>query len=122
MNKLKAAVLIVLILLGISAGVAKILKMPEELAFFQAVGLGESIVLLFGIVQLVGGILLIFRRTRFAGALVSTSTYLASAIMIFVSGAISFGAISMLPVFMSGWIAWDSSKGDSHEDENRTVI
>ena len=121
MNKLKAAVLIVLVLLGTSAGVAKILKVPEELAFFQTVGLGESIVLLFGIVQLIGAILLVFRRTRLAGALVSAGTYLASAIMIFASGAIGFGTISLLPILMSGWITWDSAKGESCGDKDLTV-
>lgn len=121
MNRLKTGVLIVLVLLGTSAGVAKILKVPEELAFFQAVGLGELIVLLFGTVQLVGAILLIFRRTRLAGALVSAVTYLGSAIMIFVSGAIGFGTISLLPILMSGWIGWDSAKGDPCGDEDRLV-
>jgi hypothetical protein len=106
-------VLVILIFLGASAGIVKIMKMPQELDFFQAVGLNEFFLVVFGFVQLLGGVLLIFRRSRLLGALISTATFLASAAMLLATGAFGFGAISLLPAIMSGWIMWDNLQDDS---------
>lgn len=113
MNKLKLTVLLILILLGTSAGIVKIIKMPQELEFFQAAGLGELSLVLFGIAQLIGGVLLIFRRSRLVGAILSAVAFLTSAIMILVTGAFGFGVIALLPAIMSGWIIWDNAKPES---------
>jgi hypothetical protein len=104
MNKLKLAALLILILLGTSAGIVKIIKMPQELEFFQAIGLSEMSLVLFGAAQLIGGVLLVFQRSRLIGALMSAVTFSASAVMVFSTGAFGFGAVSLLPVLMSGWI------------------
>lgn len=113
MNKLKFAILSILILLGAAAGLVKIIRMPQELEFFQAVGLSELSLVLFGVAQLSGGVLLIFRRSRLAGAVISAIMFLASAIMVCVTGALGFGAISLLPALMSGWIFWDTARSKS---------
>jgi len=108
MNKLKVTILVLLVLLGASAGVAKVMRMPQELTFFHALGLGESALVLFGVAQIVGSALLIFGRTRLPGAIVLAASFMASAMMIFVTGAVGFGLFSLLPVAMSGWLIWDS--------------
>ncbi len=113
MNKLKFAILSILILLGVAAGFVKIIRMPQELDFFQAVGLSEWSLVLFGVAQLCGGVLLIFRRSRLAGAVISAIMFLASAIMVFITGELGFGAVSMLPALMSGWIFWDTARSKS---------
>jgi hypothetical protein len=64
MNKLKFAIRSILILLGAAAGLVKIIRMPQELEFFQAVGLSE----------------------------------------------LGFGATSLLPALMFGWIFWDTAR------------
>ena len=113
MKKLKFAILSILILLGIAAGFVKIIRMPQELDFFQAVGLSELSLVLFGVAQFCGGVLLVFRRSRLAGAAISAIVFLASAIMVFITGAYGFGAVSLLPAMMSGWIFWDTARSRS---------
>jgi len=110
MHRLRIAVLLILILLGGAAGLAKIMKMPQELEFFRAFGLTELSLVLFGAAQVCGGVLLVFRRSRLAGAVISAIAFLASATMIFVTGALGFGAASLLPALMSGWIIWDTAR------------
>ena len=113
MNKLKFAILSILIFLGAAAGLVKIIRMPQELEFFQAVGLSELSLVLFGVAQFCGGVLLIFRRSRLAGAAISAIMFLASAIMVFITGELGFGAISLLPALMSGWVIWDTARSKS---------
>jgi hypothetical protein len=67
MNKLRFAIRSILILLGAAAGLVKIIRMPQELEFFQAIGLSE----------------------------------------------LGFGAVSMLPALMSGWIFRDTARSKS---------
>lgn len=113
MNKVKSAALLILVLLGASAGAVKIIKMPQELEFFESVGMNELSLVFFGIAQLSGSVLLIFRRSRLLGLLVSALAFLASAIMIFSTGALGFGALSLLPALMSGWLVWDNMRSKS---------
>lgn len=113
MNKLKFAILSILILLGIAAGVAKIVKTPQELEFFQAVGLSELSLVLFGVAQFCGGVLLVLRRSRLVGAVISTFMFSASAIMVFITGALGFGAVSLVPALIAGWVIWDTARSKS---------
>ena len=113
MHRLRIAVLLILILLGVAAGVVKIMKMPQELEFFQAVGLSEMSLVLFGAAQVCGAVLLVFRRGRLGGAAVSTIMFSASAIMVFITGALGFGAVSLLPALISAWVIWDTARSKS---------
>ena len=113
MHRLRIAVLLILILLGVAAGIAKTMKMPQELEFFQAVGLSEMSLVLFGAAQICGAVLLVFRRSRLGGAVISTIMFSASAIMVFITGALGFGAVSLLPALMSVWIIRDTARSKS---------
>lgn len=106
-------ILFILILLGVTAGLAKIMKMPQELEFFRAVGLSELSLVLFGAAQVCGAVLLVFRRSRLGGAVISTIMFSASAIMVFITGALGFGAVSLLPALISAWVIWDTARSKS---------
>jgi len=93
-----------LALLGGAAGAAKVARVPQEVAFFESMGLGVWFVIAFGALQLAGAIALVVPRVRRAGAMLSAAMFLASAIMLFVSGAIPFGLISLLPVALLLWL------------------
>lgn len=101
MKKLFMFNLVLVVLLSITAAVPKLLRVPQEVTFFESVGLAGSAVLMFGFVQLAGGILLVFSRARLWGAGVVAVTFLASAIMVFLSGNTAFGLVSILPVLMA---------------------
>ena len=62
MKIFKIIILIILIGLGISSGLAKIMLIPGEVDFFKGVGFSETVLILFGITQLVAGVLLVLKK------------------------------------------------------------
>ena len=94
--------LALLTLLSMSARIVKVLQMPQEVEFFQATGLNETVLVLFGVAQVAGGVLIALRITRRPGAITVAVTLGLSTILIFANGMIAFGCFSLLPVLMAG--------------------
>lgn len=101
MKRLKVLNLFLLVLLGLAAGSAKVAKTPEELVFFLQVGLSEIVLVIFGAIQILAGLLMILKQYRVIGVCVLTMTFLVSSAMIFSVGQIWFGLFSLLPVMMA---------------------
>lgn len=108
MKLLKKINLVLLILLGGAAGLAKVTQAPPEIAFFHGIGLGAMVVVAFGILQLVSAILLVFDSRRHIGAILLCVTFSLSVVMILVTGQIGFAAASIIPVLMAGWVIYDT--------------
>ena len=104
LNILRRINLVFVIALGTIAGIVKVMRLPMEVEFFEYARLGGNSVVVFGVVQLVGSVLLVFPRTRFWGASVVAATFLSVTVMLFAAGLITFGVISVLPVAMVGII------------------
>lgn len=88
-------------LLSVAAGIPKIMQMPQELGFLSSIGLSGVGVSVLGVVQLLGGIMLLWSRTRLAGAVLAGLALLVSSIAIFGSGDPTFGLISLLPFIVA---------------------
>ncbi len=102
MKHARIAVLVLLIALAFAAGAAKIMKMPQEVEFFQdTIGMNAVAVVGLGVLQVLAGLLLIATRTRLGGALLLDITLVFSAVVVFMSGNISFGLISLVPVVLT---------------------
>ncbi len=56
------------------------MQMPQEVAFFAIIGFPSAILMAFGGVQIVGGLMIAHPKTRFAGALIVYVTFLISAV------------------------------------------
>ncbi len=100
MNRLKGLNLILLTLLALAAGAAKVAKTPEEIVFFQQFGFSDGVVVLFGVVQVLASVLLIFKLSRVYGLLILGLTFLSSFLMILFAGQVGFAIFSLLPLFM----------------------
>ena len=98
--------LILLILICLGAGAAKIMQEPTEVKYFMDAGLGLNVLLLLGGVQILAGILLMFQTVRRRGAVIAAAGFLVSSIIIFINGQIAFGFFSLLPVLMAGFVIW----------------
>ena len=109
MRIFKIIVLILLIGLGISSGVAKIMLIPGEMVFFKGVGFSETLLVIFGSIQLIVSSLLIFKKLRNIGAIILAITFCISTVFIFLSGSISFGFFSILPILMIGFIMYEKN-------------
>jgi hypothetical protein len=103
MKALNTIVLIVLAVLSLLAGSAKVWRMPQEVEFLQGVGLSTGVIIAFGALQVAGGILLLWPRTRRVGAVLVMTAFLLSAILVFLSGSLTFGLVSLVPVALAAF-------------------
>lgn len=91
--------------LALSSGIAKILQLDREMQFFaETMGMSELTIVVLGSVQLLAGILLMLRTTRLAGAAILLVTFVGSTALIFMSGEISFGLLSLLAIAMAVFV------------------
>jgi hypothetical protein len=105
--KIVTILLVALIaLLSIAAGAAKVMQTPQEMEFLRGLGLSSPLIVVFGLIQIAGGILLVPPKTRMSGAVLATAALVVSTILIFVSGNIAFGLFSLLPIAMAGGIIY----------------
>ena len=92
--------LVAVLLLALTSGIAKIMLIPEELAFFQKVGLTETAIILVGILQIISAVLILINRFRIIGTTLLGITFIFSTILIFLSGDVTFGLFSTLPILL----------------------
>ena len=96
--------------LSIAAGLAKVMQTQQEMEFLQGVGLSSFLIVVFGLVQISGGVLLMPRKTRMLGAVLATSALFVSTVLIFVGGNLVFGLISILPIALASVIIYQSAR------------
>jgi len=94
------SILPVLVFLAISSGMTKILLMPQEAEFFGPFGFTDTILILFGGVQVLGGALLILMKTRVIGASLIMITFIISAIVLLMASKISLAIITFVFVLL----------------------
>ena len=100
-------ILVILIFLATSSGITKIMLMPQDVAFFGGYGFTNPILIAYGATQLIGGVLLIFKNTRFIGALIIAVTFLISAIVLIMAGKMLVALITFITMFMLGIIMYN---------------
>ena len=111
MRIMKTALVVVLGLLSIAAGAAKVALVPEEAQFLRQFGFTDVLIIAFGVVQVVGGLLLVVSATRFYGSLICAAGFALSAGLLLAAGNLAFGAVALLPVLLSGILAYQFSRG-----------
>lgn len=93
---------VVLTLLGLSTGAVKLAHMPAEMTIFQAAGFPDGLTVAFGVVQILGALMLLTGRTHKIGALILGITFVLATGVLFVNGMIPFGVFSLLFIAMAG--------------------
>lgn len=101
----------ILALLSVAAGIPKILQLPQELDFLQAIGFTAIAVSVLGVVQLAGGLLLFFKSSRVPGATLAGLAFLISSIAIFLGGNTAFALISLLPPALLVFVIYSAMRG-----------
>lgn len=87
---------VALTLLSISTAGVKLAGMEEEMVIFRTVGFSDAMTMAFGVVQLVGGLLLLPPKTTRIGAWVMVPTFLFATGVLFANGMVLFGVVSLL--------------------------
>lgn len=103
-------IILIIVLLSVAAGIAKVMQTPQEMEFLQGMGLSSALIIIFGVVQIAGGVLLIPQKTRLVGAVLAASAFLVSTILIFVGGNLSFGLFSAIPAALAGIVVYQSAR------------
>ena len=97
-------ILIILVFLATSSGLTKIILMPQDVAFFAQYGFTNPILIAYGAIQLLGGVLLTLSKTRIIGAVLVATTFLISAVILIMAGNMPMAAITLIFVILLGLI------------------
>ncbi len=92
-------------LLSIAAGGAKVALVPEEAAFLAQFGFSEPATRLFGAFQILSGVLALVPATRMLGSLLAAAGFAVSAVLVLGSGNVAFGAVSLIPVALALFVS-----------------
>lgn len=102
MKAVSKIILALLTLLAASSGITKILLMQQDVDFFGKYGFSSPMLIVFGSVQLLGGLLLVFPKTRFAGAAIVAVTFLVSLPMLLMDGNMAISIVTLVTILLLG--------------------
>ncbi len=85
-----------LVFLAISSGITKIMLMPQDLDFFGKYGFNNLMLIIFGVIQVVGGILMVILKTRVYGAITVIVTFGISLILLILEGNYAVSAVTLI--------------------------
>jgi len=103
-------ILLVLILLAVSSGITKVTLMQQDVEFFGKYGFTNPILIAYGLVQVIGGLLMIFGKTRFAGATIVAITFLISLVVLLMEGNLPVSIITIVATLLLGLVMKQSWK------------
>ena len=89
--------------LSIATGITKIIQLPAEMDLFQNAGWPVWLILMFGAVQIVGGILIIWLRTRRTGCVTMIATFTIASIVVWQNAMTGFFAVSLLFILLAAF-------------------
>lgn len=104
---------ILTILLSISTGVFKLLQQEAEIELFQVIDFNQIMITILGVIQLLGGILLIPSKTRKFGAYLLIPTFIVASIAVFANNLFVFGIVSLLFIAMAYFVILMETKFSS---------
>ena len=100
MNSVWAFIVVGVAGLSFASGVAKILLVDADVQFFGQFGFGAGHLTAFGLVQLVGGVLMIPSGVRRAGAAIVRLTFLVSAVLLAMDGKIPVAIVTLFALVL----------------------
>ena len=77
--------------------------MTQDVDFFGQYGFTNPLLMLFGAIQLTGGVMLIFQKTRIAGAATVAVTFAMSAVVLSLAGSVPATIATLVALALLGW-------------------
>lgn len=90
--------------LAVTSGITKVMLMKQDVEFFGKYGFSDPILMLYGAIQLIGGILLPFKKTKLIGAAVTAITFAVSLIVLLLEGNIPVSIVTTLAIVLLGFV------------------
>ena len=92
------------------------MQQEADILLFEKIGIGVTGTTILGIVQLIGGLLMVFPKTRKMGAWVMLPTFILASIAVFANQMYAFGIVSILFIAMVGLVVyWENKKNIKNE-------
>ena len=113
MKVVSTIILAILVLLAVSSGITKILLLPQDVDFFGKYGFSNPILVTYGLVQLIGGLLLVFAKTRLAGAVIVAITFLISLVVLLMEGNIPVSIATGIAIVLLGVVIRQSWRANA---------
>ncbi len=108
-------ILFILVFLAVSSGITKVMLMQQDVDFFGSYGFTNPILIMYGVIQLVGGALLAFPKTRIIGAVIVALTFLISAVVLAMAGNIPVTIVTLVCVLLLVLVIKQSPGRDSQQ-------
>lgn len=116
MKIVSAIILVLLTCLAVFSGAAKIALVQQEVEFFGKYGFSNPMLVAFGATQLIGGVLMPFRKTRFSGAAIVAITFLVSLLLLLMDGNLPVSIVTAAATLLLGIVmkrSWVPSSSGS---------
>jgi len=84
--------------------------LPQDVEFFGRYGFTNLVLMAYGAVQVIGGVLLVVPKTRFVGAVIVAITFLVSLVVLIMDGNILFSIFTVVAMILLGVIMKHSHK------------
>lgn len=97
------AILCLLVFLAVSSGITKVMLMPQDVDFFGKYGFTNPLLIMFGAIQVVCGLMMIFIKTRIVGAAVVAVTFAISAVVLVLAGSVPATIATLVALALLGW-------------------
>jgi hypothetical protein len=110
MKLVSTIIVAVLTFLAISSGITKIVLLPQDAEFFGRYGFTDPILIAYGVTQVIGGVLLLFRKARFFGAAIVAITFLVSLVVLLLDGNIPASIATIVATLLLGVVMKQSWK------------
>lgn len=88
-------------LLSLSTGIFKLLQQEADITLFEKIGFSVTMTTILGVIQLVGGVLLLPAQTRKLGAYTMIPTFIIASVAVFANQQVTFGIVSLLFIAMA---------------------
>ena len=122
MNILTTVNLVILVFLATSSGITKVILMPQDVEFYGNYGFTNPILILFGASQLIGGVMLIIKKTRFAGAVLVAITFAISSVVLIMAQKTGFTIVTVITLLMLGVVMKQSIAEKRLNRPNATTV
>lgn len=105
-------ILVLLTLLAITSGITKVMLLPQDVEFFGRYGFSNPMLVAFGATQLIAGVLLPFKKTRFVGAAILATTFIVSLVVLLIDGNVPVSIVTFIMTLLLGVVMKRSWKAD----------
>lgn len=111
MKVVHIVIVAILVFLAVSSGIAKILLMPQDAIFFGKYGFTAPLLVGFGVAQVIGGVMIVFAKSRVIGAVIVAITFAISLVLLVMESSVPASILTLVALAFLGAVIWHNRAG-----------